>query len=145
MIRLLHHQFFKRFFSGLSLGRGSRQGGVSWWKRPAGPDLLKAQCPARAHVHCPPRRRRENVRQIQPAAHPTANLRRLTAPPPSQGRRLTNRGSAARAPNLPSLEGKSKRTGFVVSVASENPVRHFHREGDRGDRASGGGVPPGSD
>ena len=42
-------------------GRGSRQGGVSWWKRPAGPDLLKAQGFVRAYVHYPPRRRRRII------------------------------------------------------------------------------------
>ena len=31
----------------------------------------------------------------QPAANPSANLRRLGAPPPSQGRRLSISGSAA--------------------------------------------------
>ena len=48
--------------------------------------------------------------------------------------RIPTAAKPPKHPNLPSLEGKSKRTGFVVSVASENPVRHFHREGDRGDR-----------
>ena len=52
-------------------------------------NLSESLCLLRRHLPL----KRETT--YQPAAHPSANLRRLAAPPPSRGRRLTTRGSAA--------------------------------------------------
>ena len=52
-------------------------------------NLSESLCLLRRHLPL----KRETT--YQPAAHPSANLRRLAAPPPSRGRRLTISGSAA--------------------------------------------------